>query len=64
MNRLPPLFPLLVKGRNLYRLRTFRQVTYLFVESPYCQLMSFQEVGLLVCFLCNGFSIGVMNQKD
>ncbi|XP_059455855.1 zinc finger CCCH domain-containing protein 62-like isoform X2 [Corylus avellana] len=24
-NRLPPLFPLLVKGRNLYRLRTFRQ---------------------------------------
>lgn len=25
MNRLPPLFPLLVKGRNLYRLRTFRQ---------------------------------------
>jgi hypothetical protein len=25
-NRLPPLFPLLVKGRNLYKLRTFRQV--------------------------------------
>ncbi|XP_062156792.1 zinc finger CCCH domain-containing protein 62 isoform X2 [Alnus glutinosa] len=24
-NRLPPLFPLLVKGRNLYKLRTFRQ---------------------------------------
>ncbi|KAK2657425.1 hypothetical protein Ddye_010477 [Dipteronia dyeriana] len=24
-NKLPPLFPLLVKGRNLYRLRTFRQ---------------------------------------
>lgn len=25
INRLPPLFPLLVKGRNLYKLRTFRQ---------------------------------------
>ncbi|GMJ07981.1 hypothetical protein HRI_004467300 [Hibiscus trionum] len=24
-NKLPPLFPLLVKGRNLYRLRTYRQ---------------------------------------
>ncbi|KAL8168048.1 hypothetical protein V2J09_009547 [Rumex salicifolius] len=24
-NKLPPLFPLLVKGRNLYRLKTFRQ---------------------------------------
>ncbi|KAL5819560.1 hypothetical protein ACOSQ4_023402 [Xanthoceras sorbifolium] len=25
INKLPPLFPLLVKGRNLYKLRTFRQ---------------------------------------
>ncbi|KAK9285298.1 hypothetical protein L1049_024489 [Liquidambar formosana] len=25
IKRLPPLFPLLVKGRNLYRLKTFRQ---------------------------------------
>lgn len=25
INRLPPLFPLLVKGRNLYKMRTFRQ---------------------------------------
>ncbi|KAJ8764446.1 hypothetical protein K2173_006186 [Erythroxylum novogranatense] len=25
IKKLPPLFPLLVKGRNLYRLRTFRQ---------------------------------------
>ncbi|KAF6162585.1 hypothetical protein GIB67_003131 [Kingdonia uniflora] len=26
VKRLPPLFPLLVKGRNLYRLRTYRQL--------------------------------------
>ncbi|KAJ7944404.1 zinc finger CCCH domain-containing protein 62-like [Quillaja saponaria] len=26
VKKLPPLFPLLVKGRNLYRLKTFRQV--------------------------------------
>ncbi|KAM7251010.1 hypothetical protein ACFE04_022893 [Oxalis oulophora] len=25
VQRLPPLFPLLIKGRNLYRMRTFRQ---------------------------------------
>lgn len=26
VKKLPPLSPLLVKGRNLYKLRTFRQV--------------------------------------
>ncbi|KAL4196585.1 hypothetical protein AMTRI_Chr04g246880 [Amborella trichopoda] len=28
LKRLPPLFPLLVKGRNLYRLKTFRQACF------------------------------------
>lgn len=28
-NKLEPLFPLLVKGRNLYKLKTFRQVTHI-----------------------------------
>lgn len=26
LKKLPPFFPLLIKGRNLYRLKTFRQV--------------------------------------
>lgn len=32
IKKVPPVFPLLVKGRNLYRLRTYRQVNYYFKE--------------------------------
>lgn len=64
INRLPPLFPLLVKGRNLYKMRTFRRVTCCLMEWQYYQVKTFPEVGLLECFLVHLFSIGVMNQKE
>lgn len=59
--KLNPLFPLLVKGRNLYKLKTFRQVTISWPRKTSSNMRPYIATDF-VSFCC--ISVGRMRKKD
>lgn len=69
IKKLCPLFPLLVKGRNLYRLRTFRQVAvhvmfFFFFLKKKINWYALLRYWFVCMFSFPPFSVGVMKLKD
>ncbi|KAI5439229.1 hypothetical protein KIW84_024857 [Lathyrus oleraceus] len=50
--KLPPLSPLLVKGRNLYKQKTYRQVSISFCKHLFYFFFSHPHVVAICCFYC------------